>query len=207
MADMSNDAFYLCDANGRFLYVNDRALSMSGYSRAELLRMSVPDFNPEFPPDRFREYVVALEKGLAPTQFETLNLRKDGNLMPVELSVARLQIGDELFMFGVVRDISERKQMEATQHSFTQRMLQTLEAERQRVARELHDDIGQAIATVGVLLHTLEQTPEAVPSDARPALGATQTTIRQITESVARIVRDYHPAELIGLGLEDTVRT
>ncbi len=207
MADMSNDAFYLCDASGRFLYVNDRALAMTGYTRAEMLRMSVPDFNPEYPRDRFDEYVVAMQRGLAPTHFETVNRCKDGTLTPVELSVAMLHIGNELFMFGVVRDISERKQIEATQHNFTQRMLQTLEAERQRVARELHDDVGQAIATVGVLLHTLERTPDAVPPDARPKLAATQATIRQITESVARIVRDYHPAELIGLGLEDTVRT
>lgn len=207
MADMSNDAFYLCDVTGRFLYVNDRACKYTGYSRDELMRMAVPDFNPEFPPERFRQYMEALEAGTAPTQFETVNVAKDGTVMPVELSVARIEVGDGVYTFGVVRDISERKQIEAAQHNFTLRMLQTLEAERQRVARELHDDVGQAIATVGVLLHTLERTPEAVPPDARPALTATQATIRQITEAVARIVRDYHPAELIGLGLEDTVRT
>jgi signal transduction histidine kinase len=85
-------------------------------------------------------------------------------------------------------------------------MLQTLEAERQRVARELHDDVGQAVATVGVLLHALERTPGSIADELRPALAATHTSIRQITESVARIVRDYHPAELLGLGLEDTLR-
>jgi two-component system, NarL family, sensor histidine kinase UhpB len=58
-----------------------------------------------------------------------------------------------------------------------------------------------------VLLYTLANTPDAVPPEARPALAATHATIRQITESVARLVRDYHPAELLGLGLEDTVRT
>ena len=42
MADMSNDAFYLCDATGRFLYVNDRTVVNSGYSRAELLRTRGP---------------------------------------------------------------------------------------------------------------------------------------------------------------------
>jgi signal transduction histidine kinase len=41
----------------------------------------------------------------------------------------------------------------------------------------------------------------------RPALAQSQTSIRQVTESVARIVREYHPAELLGLGLEDTLRS
>jgi PAS domain S-box-containing protein len=207
MAEMSNDAFYLCDGTGRFLYVNERALTNTGYSKAEMLRMSVPDLNPEYPAERFREFTQAMQNGTAITQFETVNRNKDGTLVPIELSVARIDVGKDFYLFGVVRDISERRQIEAAQRSFTQRILHTLEAERQRVARELHDDVGQAIATVGVLLHTLANTPDAVPPDAQPALAATHTTIRQITESVARLVRDYHPAELLGLGLEDTVRT
>ncbi len=207
MAEMSNDAFYLCDAHGRFLYVNERALKTTGYTKAEMLQMTVSDLNPEYPAERFREFVDAMADGTAITQFETINRRKDGTIYPIELSVARVDVGAHTYLFGVVRDISERRQMEAEQRTLTQRILHTLEAERQRVARELHDDVGQAIATVGVLLHTLESTPDAVPPDARPALTSTRATIRQITESVARLVRDYHPAELLGLGLEDTVRT
>ncbi|MBI3767433.1 MAG: PAS domain S-box protein [Deltaproteobacteria bacterium] len=207
MADMSNDGFYLCDATGRLLYVNDRTVTNDGYTRAELLRMTVSDLNPDFPPARFREYTDAMALGTAPPHFETISRRKNGTIAPIELSVARVDVGSEFYLFGVVRDISERKQIEATQRSLTRRILQTLEAERQRVARELHDDVGQALATVGVLLHTLDGTPQAVPPSARPALAATHATIGQITESVARLVRDYHPADLLGLGLEDTVRT
>jgi two-component system sensor histidine kinase UhpB len=55
-------------------------------------------------------------------------------------------------------------------------------------------------------LHALEKAPDAGRSP-HPDLAATHATIRQITESVARIVRDYHPAELLALGLEDTLRT
>ena len=206
MADMSSDAFYLVDREGRFLYVNDRALTRGGFTREEMLSMSVSDINPDYPPARFREFVVAIERGVAPMQFETISRRKDGTIYPIDLGISRIDVGGALYMFGVVRDITERKQAEAVQQSFTHRILQTLEAERQRVARELHDDVGQAIATVGVLLHTLEATPGSLPAETRSALGASQEAIRQVTESVARMVRDYHPADLLGLGLEDTVR-
>jgi PAS domain S-box-containing protein len=205
MADMSNDAFYLCDIVGRFLYVNDRGNALNGYSREEMMELSISDINPDFPPDRLAEFVAAMGHGSVPP-FETITKRKDGGLMPIEISVARLDVDGAAYMFGVVRDITERKQLEAVRKSFTQRMLQTLEAERQRVARELHDDVGQAVATVGVLLHALERTPGSIADELRPALAATHASIRQITESVARIVRDYHPAELLGLGLEDTLR-
>ena len=49
MAEMSGDAFYLVDSSGRFLYVNDRAVTHSGYSKVELYRMTVSDLNPEYP--------------------------------------------------------------------------------------------------------------------------------------------------------------
>jgi signal transduction histidine kinase len=123
------------------------------------------------------------------------------------VSVARIDVDGEAYLFGVVRDVTERKQMEAAQRSFTQRMLETLEAERQRVARELHDDVGQAVTSVGELIRSLEQTSSAVPDEARPTLAATHAMIREITESVARIVRDYHPAEILGLGLEESICT
>jgi PAS domain S-box-containing protein len=206
MADMSNDGFYLCDEHGRFLYVNDRSVSTIGYTRDELLGMSVPDISAEYDAERLAGFVAALKKGPIPP-FETINRHKDGSLVPIELSVALLELDGQTYMFGVARNITDRKQLEASRKTFSQRMLQTLEAERQRVARELHDDVGQAVATVGVLLHALAQTPGAVAEEMRPALASTHASIRQITESVARIVRDYHPAELLGLGLEDTLRT
>ena len=206
MADMSNDAFYLCDAAGRLLYVNDRGATFNGYSRDELLAMTVSDLNPDFPPDKLAEFVAQLRHAGALPPFETINRRKDGSVMPIEISVAHLEIGGADFMFGVLRDISERKQLDAARKHFTQRMLRALEAERQRVARELHDDVGQALATVGVLLHALEQTPGSVTDGMRPALAQSQASIRHVTESVARIVREYHPAELLGVGLEDTLR-
>ncbi|MBI3770184.1 MAG: PAS domain S-box protein [Deltaproteobacteria bacterium] len=205
MADMSSEAFMLADRDGRFIYVNDCACTLSGFDRGELLTMSVSDINPDFPPPEWREWVVTA-RGAAPP-FETRHWCKDGTLIPVEISAARIERPDEPYFFGVVRDISERKEAEAAQNGFTRRLLHTLEAERQRVARELHDEVGQAIAAVGVLLHTLENTLGSIPQDLQQELAATYATIRQITESVARIVRDYHPADLLALGLEETLRT
>ncbi len=205
MADMSSEAFELADRTGRFVYVNDRACTLSGFTRAELLTMTVSDVNPDYPPQAWLEWVAAVHGPVPP--FETRNWRKDGTLIPVEVSAARIEAGGEPYFFGVVRDITDRKENEAAQKSFTRRLLHMLESERRRVARELHDEVGQAIATVGVLLHALESTSDAIPEDLNPALAATHATIRQITESVACIVRDYHPAELLALGLEDTLRT
>ncbi len=204
MADMASEAFELVDRHGRFVYVNDRACTITGYSRDELLERTVADINPDFPPPLWEAWAVAAE-GPVPS-FTTRNRRRDGTMIPVEVSATPITAHGQRYFFAVVHDVSDRHEAEAAARGFTRRLLHTLEAERQRVARELHDEVGQAIATVGVLLHTLENTSEAA-SGPPPELAATHATIRQITESVARIVRDYHPAELLALGLEETLRT
>ena len=202
MADMASEAFELVDGDGRFVYVNDRACRMTGYSRAELLERTVSDINPDFPKTVWDQWAAAAQ-GPVPS-FATRNRRRDGVLFPVEVSATPIVAHGERYFFAVVRDISDRQEAEAAERGFTRRLLHTLEAERGRVARELHDEVGQAIATVGVLLHTLEAAPAPASSS---ELAATHATIRQITESVARIVRDYHPEDLQALGLEDTLRT
>lgn len=205
MADMSNEAFFLSDAQAHLRYVNERALSLTGYARDELLAMKLFDLDPEFPRDQLFAMIEEASHGPIPP-FEARTLSRAGIYIPTEVSLARIDFGGAAYLFGVVRDITERKQIEAVQRTFARRMLENLETERQRVARELHDDVGQAVATVGVLLHTLAQTPGAVADAMRPALQTTLTTIGDMTESVARLCREYHPAELLGLGLEDTLR-
>jgi len=206
MADMSNEAFFLTDSNARYRYVNDRSITVTGYSREELLGMTLFDLDPEYPRDQFYAIVDALGHGAIPP-FEARTRSRDGSYHPCEVSIDRIDVDGETYVFGVVRDITERKQMEAAQQSFTQRMLQTLESERERVARELHDDVGQAVATVGNLIRSLEEGSGAVAPEARPALEATHAMIRELAGSVARIVQDYHPAELLGLGLDQSIRS
>ncbi len=205
MADMASEAFMLADHDARYIYVNDRACTLSGFTRGELLAMSIPDLNPDFPLDVWHKWAATATGALTP--FESRHVCKDGSLIPIEVSAARIERPGEPYFFGVIRDIRDRKEAEAAQHGFTRRLLHTLEAERRRVARELHDEVGQVIAAVGVLLHTLENTPGSIPRTLDRELAATYGTIGQITESIARIVRDYHPADLLALGLEETLRT
>jgi PAS domain S-box-containing protein len=205
MADMSNEAFFLTDAHAQLCYVNERSCGLTGFERHELLAKTLFDLDPAFPRERLFTMFEDAAKGPIPA-FEARTLRRDGVYVPTEVSLARIDFGGAAYLFGVVRDITERKQIEEVQRTFARRMLANLETERQRVARELHDDVGQAVATVGVLLHTLAQTPGAVAEPMRPALQSTLTTIGSMTESVARLCREYHPAELLGLGLEGTLR-
>jgi PAS domain S-box-containing protein len=199
MADFATEGLYLVDRTGRFLYANAQAVAqMGGYSMEELLSLTVCDISPDLTPEAFAANVEATALGPMP-RIESRTRRKDGSCFPTEVSIARLEVDGEVYLFGVARDVTERKAAETARRRLADQLLQTIERERQRVARELHDDVGQALATVGILLDTLELSPGAVPDSVKPALGATRATL-------ARIVREYHPAELLGLGLADTLR-
>lgn len=71
--------------NGRILYVNHQAAQMLGYSEAEILELAVPDIDPNFPNGDFQVITRELfQNGKA--HFETTQKRKDGTLIPVEIS-------------------------------------------------------------------------------------------------------------------------
>jgi PAS domain S-box-containing protein len=103
-------AFWMTE-EGRFYYVNDAACNSLGYSREELLSMSVPDINPtcsveEFP-SHWRE---AREKGL--TIFETFHRAKDARVFPVEIRANHVIFEGKEYTCAFVTDISARKRLE-----------------------------------------------------------------------------------------------
>jgi PAS domain S-box-containing protein len=104
------DGFWLNNLEGEFLEVNDSYCEMIGYTREELLGMSIADIDavesPEMVAQRTNKIV---EQGS--DQFETRHRRKDGDIIDVEVSVNYLNIGEGR-MFVFIRDITERKQAE-----------------------------------------------------------------------------------------------
>jgi len=103
------DGFFMADWQGRLLDVNESSCAMLGYSREELLKMSLADLDAT--PDK--EKFVGLEglKQPAPVRFERAQRRKDGRTILVEMSVNYLpHSGGRIFCFA--RDITERRAAE-----------------------------------------------------------------------------------------------
>ncbi|MBF0195428.1 MAG: transporter substrate-binding domain-containing protein [Magnetococcales bacterium] len=94
--------------DGSFEYVNDATCKSMGYSREELLKLHVPDINPHFDASAFQQ----LKKGLENNKFITIesqHLRKDGQLIDVELTVYLATYLDQNLLVANAKDITERK--------------------------------------------------------------------------------------------------
>lgn len=149
LIDQSNDILQIVDPETmRFLDVNEKACSSLGYTREEILHMSVYDIDPTVSePVRTKVYDELRKSGFA--IFQGLHRRKDGSTFPVEVSMRLLHI-DRSYIVCVARDISERERVEE--------VLRNAEEKYRRIFEE---------AVIGIF----QTTPDGRLLSANPALA------------------------------------
>ncbi|MCL5735759.1 MAG: PAS domain S-box protein [Actinobacteria bacterium] len=109
--DQAADLIHWIDPDGRILYVSDSMCERGGYSRDELLGMSILDLDPSQTPDSWdRHWRELKEKGSI--VFESVHRTKQGEVFPVELTVNYVESEGKEYNFAFGRDISERKRAE-----------------------------------------------------------------------------------------------
>jgi PAS domain S-box-containing protein len=110
LTQTSLDGFWITDTSGRILDTNDTFCKMLGYTREELLCLSIRDFDAVESPEQIAAHIrTAMEAGS--TRFQSRYRCKDGMIIDVEISAQYVrELGGRFFVF--VRDITERKQAE-----------------------------------------------------------------------------------------------
>ncbi len=121
--DSANDGMFIVDMRGNFIDINRTAHERLGYSKEEMLatklsELDTPEFAAQIP-----ERMEQIEKnGMA--VFETAHYRKDGSIMPVEISTQIIELQGKKVFLSVVRDITERKlaqdALRESEHHFKQ---------------------------------------------------------------------------------------
>ncbi|MEO5930248.1 MAG: PAS domain S-box protein, partial [Candidatus Kapaibacterium sp.] len=113
LMEQSNDALFVTDpVLGRFLDVNEIAHRRLGYTREQLLLLSVSDIEDSVPGiEEWRNHVESLRNG-GSRIVEGRHRRRDGTTYPAEVSIKLITVGDREFVVAVVRDITERKRVE-----------------------------------------------------------------------------------------------
>jgi PAS domain S-box-containing protein len=130
--------------------------------------------------------------------------RKDGSVFPIDLAVSRVVLAKRRIFTAFVRDITERKQAEQAAREFGGRLLHAQEAERARLARELHDDITQRLARLAI---------DAGRAESGRNGAAWSETMREVRDGLVHLSEDVHslsyklhPALLEDLGLSDALK-
>jgi PAS domain S-box-containing protein len=129
-------------------------------------------------------------------------LRKDGTLIDVELHGIRVYSGETFVgAFAIYQDISERRRSEEKLQGLRNRLTRTQEEERSRIARDLHDDIGQRLALLTIDLEQMKLTSQHDGATFARELEALVRTAGEITSDVHNVSRRLHPSQVELLGL------
>ena len=143
LVDQAADALCLHQVDGRILDVNRRMCTTLGYSREELLALSVLDIDVNASMDETALAASRLVPGVPMTRERVLR-RKDGSMVPIELGLSVIVSGRKRLMLGMARDITDRKRAEQAQEK-AQRALEERVRERTQhlevVNRRLEEEI------------------------------------------------------------------
>jgi len=132
--------------------------------------------------------------------------RANGTGFPAEYWSYPQRKGDEIVGAVVTfNDITERKLAEAALTNVSRKLIEAQEQERNRIGRELHDDIGQRLALLTVELHQLHDNSLILP-EVRSRMGEIQQQISEIAADIQSLSHELHSARLQYLGISAAMR-
>lgn len=113
--DHASDSLFWITPDARFANVNDSTCRRLGYSRDELLNMTVFDVDPAFPRETWDSHWQEIKERKSFT-IQTKHRTKAGEVFPVEVTVNYVDYAGSEYNFAFARDISERKRAEEELH-------------------------------------------------------------------------------------------
>jgi len=201
----ANDVLYVHDLKGAYISVNRAAEKLTGYTREEIVGRNFSEF---VAPDHIqimRENFCAKLVEQGDTTYEVDLIAKDGRRVPVEVSSRAIyDHGVLIGIQGMARDITERKLAQDALQMFSRQLIEGQEDERRRIARELHDQIGQVLTAIKMNLHAVLQdcnTTEA-GSHIKDNIEAVDEALRLVRD----LSIDLRPPLLDDLGLVTALR-
>jgi signal transduction histidine kinase len=133
---------------------------------------------------------------------------KEGQALPVRIVFTTEGARNPDFILAVVEDLTVLRSAEAAlqeaqtaRHELARRLTNAQEKERTRIARELHDDIGQSLAILRIQMLRAGQPVSGMIGKRHPTISELCDNLKSLAEKVSRISHQLHSSELEYLGL------
>lgn len=196
--EQAPQAVSLLTVAGRIVRVNREFSQLFGYTAQEAVGRHIQELiEPEDTRDGFGRYAEA-GSGAQRLDAETVRRRKDGSrLQAYVVGVPVHLAGNERVIYEMYMDITQRKEADAALQTVSSRLLAVQESERKHLARELHDEIGQLLTGLRLMLN-----PKNSDADVRELrLEHARAIVDDLLGRVRRLSFDLRPADLDQFGL------
>ena len=214
LLDSTAEAIYGIDLEGRCTFCNPACLRALGYQRVddllgknmhELIHHTRAD-GTLFPVEECQIF-RAFQNGEGVHVEDEVLWRANGTSFPVEYWSHPQRKGQEVVGAVVTfLDITERKRTEVVLENLSRKLIGAQEQERSRIARELHDDIGQRLALLTVELGQLPQHSPDLPAEVGRGIDELREQASEIAADVQSLSHELHSSKLEYLGIATAMR-
>ena len=184
------DAILIIDRQGVVQTFNPAAERMFGYAAEEILNRNVSMLMPPPISEQHDEYIDNyLRTGIAKVVGigrETLGLKRDGTIFPIELAVSETVDGDNHHFVGVVRDLSERRRLD-------EEILTADMHDRRRIGYDLHDGLCQELAGIAFTVRSIQEKIAAGEAVDPKELGGVTLLLQDAVRHVRGLAQGLHP--------------
>jgi two-component system, NarL family, sensor histidine kinase UhpB len=211
------DAIITVDDRQDIVIFNPAAEEMFGCAAENVLGTPLDQFIPGAFREAHRRHVerfgaTGVTRRRMAGQSEITGLRANGDEFPVEASISQVMVGGKRLFTVILRDITRRKRSErelqesqAQLRQLSGALQSVREEEKARIARELHDELGQALT--GLKMDLAELMAQLRPEQAEAVRRgeAMRSLLDSTVASVRRIATELRPLMLDDLGLIPTI--
>jgi PAS domain S-box-containing protein len=161
IVESSDDAIISKTLEGIITSWNTSAGRIFGYTEEEAVGQPIAMLIPPELQSEENRILERLKTGKRIDHYETIRITKAGEKVDVSLTISPIKdsAGRIIGASKVARDITDRKRSEAALASVSRQLLETVESERARIGRELHDDINQRLAMLAIEIDELRHAP------------------------------------------------
>lgn len=205
----ASDGILIRHLDGNIVMANKAMANLTGYTVEELAKMNISKF---LTPQSFeiamkRQKHLTENRKTAGQRYELDMIRKDGTQRVTE-SVASLVAdeGHSTTIQVIIRDVTERRKAQENMHVYVNQITKAQEEERQRIARDIHDDTIQALARMGLDIDSLLNSEEQLSDGVMQSLQELRIKTTELLQGTRRLTRDLRPPMLDEMGLVDALQ-
>lgn len=216
-------AIVVIDEAGTIVMVNAALEAMFGYRREELLGQAMEILLPErlraAHAEHRKKYFLSPRVRFMGVGLDLIGRKQDGTEFPTDVSLSYVRKSDSLLAVASILDLTEERKLEEAitekdkalraseqeLQTLTASLLTAQEEERERLARELHDDLNQHLAALSLNADTLEQ--RLPDGGVRDQIRSFRAEVEILSDHIRRLAHQLHPSVLEHFGLPKALRS